>query len=282
MSKKVLTLLSEWGYWGEELIGPLYHLDNAGYDVTFATPKGTKPRPLPVSMNPDYVDPPLGRSVTSEEDARRTREVDESDRLDSPLNLSTWLPERPYVCDPLYLRKLEDYNDALDNVQKDLEPYDCLLIVGGSGSLVDLANNGRVHDLILGFLKIDKLIAGECYGVTCLAFARDWIDRQSIIWGKHVTGHLLEYDYKGGTGFLGTNLNFGPPFYPLEHILRDATGPEGGFHGGFGKKTSVVLDYPFLTSRSTASSYLCGEMIVKVLSAEREELDDYKTNWRIC
>jgi putative intracellular protease/amidase len=282
MNKKVLTVLSEWGYWAEELVGPLYYLDNAGFDVTFATPKGKRPRALPPSLNSDYIDPPLGRQVTTEENARRGREIDESYRMEKPLNLSSWLPERPYVCDPLYLRKLEDYNAALDTVQKDLASYDCLLLVGGSGPLIDMANNSRVHDLILSFIKMDKLVVAECYGVSCLAFARDWNDRKSILWGKHVTGHVLEYDYKDGTGFLNTDINIGPPPYPLEFILRDATGPDGGYHGNLGRRTSVVLDWPFLTSRSTASSYLCGEMIVKILTSEGREHNDYKTNWRIC
>lgn len=279
--KKILVVLSEWGYWGEELVGPLYHLDNAGYKVVFATPKGRKPKPLPPSMDSTYIDPPLGRGVTSEENARRTREIDESDRLNNPINLSTWLPERPYLSDPLYLRKLEDYHEALEKVEKDLEDYDCLLLVGGSGPIIDMVNNRRVHKLILSFLKRDKLIAAECYGVACLAFARDWNTRKSIIWGKHVTGHPLEYDYKDGTGFLGTDINIGPPPYPLEFILCDAVGPDGGFYGNVGKGTSVVLDYPFLTARSTESSYRCGEIIVKVLSAEGDDLDELKTNWYI-
>ncbi len=53
--------------------------------------------------------------------------------------------------------------------------------------------------------------------------------RQSIIRGKHVTGHCLEYDYQDGTAFVESrgqflNFNMGPPPYPLEFILRDATG----------------------------------------------------------
>ena len=54
-----------------------------------------------------------------------------------------------------------------------------MLIVGGSGPIVDLVNNQRLHDLILGFYDADKLIGAECYGVTCLAFARSWEDRKS-------------------------------------------------------------------------------------------------------
>ncbi|MFI6729252.1 type 1 glutamine amidotransferase domain-containing protein [Streptomyces atratus] len=264
-AKKILVILSEYGYWGEELVGPLHHFDQRGYEVEFATPTGKRAHALPPSMDPEYIDPPLGRSVTSEEVAKLTGEVDASERLDDPIDISSWIPERPYTADDDYLRKLEAYHRAIDVVAQELEDYDALLIVGGSGPVVDLANNERVHQIILSFLRADKPIAAECYGVAPLAFARDWEDRTSIIWGKHVTGHCKEYDYKDGTGFLGTDFVIGPPPYPLEYILRDATGPEGRYHGNFGKETSVIVDYPFITGRSTPDSYLTGEKVVMVL-----------------
>ncbi|MFE1766890.1 type 1 glutamine amidotransferase domain-containing protein [Streptomyces angustmyceticus] len=264
-AKKILVILSEYGYWGEELVGPLHHFDQRGYEVDFATPTGARAHALPPSMDPGYIDPPLGRSVTSEEVAKLTREVDASDRLDDPISLAGWIPERPYTADDDYLRKLEAYHRAVEVVAQELEDYDALLIVGGSGPVVDLANNERVHQIILSFLRADKPIAAECYGVAPLAFARDWEDRTSIIRGKHVTGHCKEYDYKDGTGFLGTDFVIGPPPYPLEYILRDATGPEGRYHGNFGKETSVIVDYPFITGRSTPDSYLTGEKVVEVL-----------------
>ncbi|MFI9153592.1 type 1 glutamine amidotransferase domain-containing protein [Streptomyces sp. NPDC053367] len=264
-AKKILVILSEYGYWGEELIGPLHHFDQRGYEVVFATPTGKRAHALPPSMDPEFIDPPLGRSVTSEKVAQITKEIDESDRLDDPIDISSWVPERPYTSDDDYLRKLEAYHRAVDVVAQEIEDYDAILIVGGSGPIVDLANNERVHQLILAFLRAGKPVAAECYGVTCLAFARDWEDRKSIIWGKHVTGHCKEYDYKDGTGFLGTDFQMGPPPYPLEYILRDATGPEGRYHGNFGKETSVIVDFPFITGRSTPDSYLTGEKIVEVL-----------------
>jgi putative intracellular protease/amidase len=265
VSKKILVLLSEYGYWGEELVGPLSRFDERGYTVDFATPTGARPHALPPSMDPDFIDPPLGRSVTSAEVAELTRKVDESDRLASPRSLRDWLPERPYTSDDDYLRKLERYNNDQDEVVAEIADYDTMLIVGGSGPIVDLANNERVHALILAFLRAGKPVAAECYGVACLAFARDWEDRRSIIWGKHVTGHCKEYDYKDGTGFLNTDFNMGPPPYPLEYILRDATGPEGRYHGKFGHLTSVIVDYPFITGRSTPDSFLTGQKIVEVL-----------------
>lgn len=265
MSKRILVILSEHGYWAEELVGPLAAFDEQGYEVTFATPTGKRPHALPPSLDEDYIDPPLGRSVTTAENAALGRAVEESDRLDSPLDISAWVPERPYTSDEGYLRKLEVYHEELDRVAESIASYDALLIVGGSGPIADLGNNGRVHDLILAFHVAGKLVAAECYGVACLAFARDWSDRKSIIRGKHVTGHCKEYDYKDGTGFLGTDFNMGPAPYPLEYILRDATGPDGAYHGNFGKPLSVIVDYPFVTGRSTPDSFLTGRKVVEVL-----------------
>jgi putative intracellular protease/amidase len=277
--KNILFMVSEWGYWGEELVGPLQACDDAGYQVSFLTPTGARPTPLAVSMDPGYTDPPLGRSVTTAEMAERTRTLAGSDRLASPRSLAEWFPMRPYPSSPQYLREMEAYYERVDEiVDTELSSYCALVIVGGSGAMVDLANNHRLHELVRGFVRHDKLVAAECYGVATLAFARDAREKRSLIAGRHVTGHPIDYDYLDGTGFEGPHavdgttkgfgdgfVNFGPPFYPLEYILRDAVGPDGQFIGNVGHRTSVLLDYPFLTSRSTASSVECGQVIVQTL-----------------
>jgi putative intracellular protease/amidase len=266
MSKKILVVLSEWGFWGEELVGPLEAFDEQGYDVDFVTPTGKRPVAIGVSMDPEYVDPPLGRSVTSAEMAAKVKEIDSSPRLETPLNLTELLPERPYHSEDNFLRKEEEYYRERERMGKELlDKYDAILIVGGSGPIVDLVNNQRVHDLILTFYDADKLIGAECYGVACLAFARNWEERKSILAGKNVTGHCIEYDYKYGTGFMGTNFVMGPPPYPLEWILRDATAPGGAYHGNYGHETSVIVDFPFVTGRSTPDSYLTGQKMIEVL-----------------
>jgi ThiJ/PfpI family-like len=175
----------------------------------------------------DSIDPPLGRTVTSAENAAKTRELSQSVRLDNPLSLTAWLPELPYRSSPGYLRDMENYNRRLDEIRAEVErEYAAILLVGGSGPIVDMVNNYRVHELILTFYRLDRLVAAECYGVACLAFARSQEDRKSIICWRHVTGHPIEYDYRDGTGFVGTDINIGPPPYPLEYILRDAVGPD--------------------------------------------------------
>jgi putative intracellular protease/amidase len=269
MRRKILILLSEWGFWGEELIGPMEPSTPPATSRSL-TPPGSVA--ISVSKDASFVDPPLGRSVTSPEMAQKVQAIDDpaNPRLDNPVNLSTWFPMQPYWSAPDVLRKWEAYYRDVAKAQEQVRQYDALVIVGGSGPLVDLANNHRVHDLIFGFLKLDKPVAAECYGVTCLAFARNLDDRKSIIWGKHVTGHCKEYDYLDGTGFMVArdtflDFNMGPPPYPLEYILRDATGPDGGYHGNVGRETSVIVDYPFITGRSTTDSYLTGQMVVEAL-----------------
>jgi putative intracellular protease/amidase len=275
MSKKILLVLSEYGYWGEELVGPLEVLDDAGYETVFMTPTGKQPHALPPSMEPGFWDPPLDKVVTSEYYANKTREIDESDRLANPIDLSSWFPQRPYFNHANFGHDLEAYHTKRAECWEQLKEYDALLMAGGSGPMIDMANNQRLHDVILGFYEQDKLIAAECYAVTCLAFARDFVERKCIIRGKHVTGHAVEYDWLDLTGVLGIDVNFKTAFYPLEHILRDAVAPDGEYHGGVGKTLSTILDYPFLTGRSTQDSRLVGELMVEVL-----ENDLRKYGWK--
>jgi putative intracellular protease/amidase len=264
--QRILVVLSEYGYWGEELIGPKETLEKAGFILDFATPNGKRPHALPPSKDPTYVDPPLGKPVVSEEMAKKVKELEKSDVLDNPLSLKELFPlDRPYMSSSNYLRDFETYNQNIEKAAIACERYAALVLVGGSGPIVDMVNNVRVHDLIRIFYNANKPIAAECYGVACLAFARDYWVRKSLIWGKHVTGHPLEYDYLDGTGFFGVDFNMGPPPYPLEFILRDAVGPDGMFHGNVGKTISAIVDYPFITGRSTADSYKTGELLVEVL-----------------
>ena len=265
-TKKVLAILSEYGYWGVELVGPLEKLEQSGYEVHFMTPHGKTAQALPPSYDTTYVDPPLGICVTTPEAAEKVKAFEATGRLANCLNMADYIPERPYHSATNFLRELENYYVKVKESQKTLtETYDAVLIVGGSGPIVDLVNNQRVHEIILGFYRTGKPVSAICYGVAALVFARNFNERNSIIKGKHVTGHCIEYDYHDGTGFMGTDFNIGPPPYVLEYILADAVGPEGQFHGNFGKETSVIVDYPFITARSLQCSFEFGEQIVNVL-----------------
>jgi putative intracellular protease/amidase len=268
-TKKVLAILSEYGYWGIELVGPLRKLEAAGYEVDFMTQFGKKAEALPPSYDTTYVDPPLGVCVTTPKDAEMVKAFEAENRLEKPLSMNDFIPERPYHSKQNFLRDLEEYYVTVKQSQEKLtEEYDAIFLVGGSGPIVDMVNNQRLHEMVLGFYRSGKPISSICYGVAVLPFARDFNERKCIIQGKHVTGHCIEYDYHDGTGFLHTDFNMGPPPYVLEYLLADAVGPEGQFHGNFGKETSVIVDYPFVTARSLQCSHEFGDQFVNVLDKD--------------
>jgi len=265
-SKKILAIVSEFGYWGVELVGPLEKLEAAGYQVEFMSVHGKKAEALPPSYDTTYMDPPLGVCVTTPIAAEKVIKFEATNRLEKCLAMTDYFPERPYYSHPNFLRELENYNNLVRDSQKKFsEEYAGILLVGGSGPIVDMVNNQRLHELVLGFYRANKVVSAICYGVAVLAFARDFNERKSIIRGKHVTGHCIEYDYHDGTGFLHTDFNMGPPPYVLEYVLADAVGPEGQYHGNFGKETSVVVDYPFITARSLQCAFEFGDKVVEML-----------------
>jgi putative intracellular protease/amidase len=212
----------------------------------------------------------MGRPVTSPAMEERARTTDWDIYFKDRVNLSELFGVRPYLSSDGYLGALEQYYTRRSEAWQKLSGYDGLLLVGGSGPVVDMVNNPRVHDLILGFYYADKVVAAECYAVTCLAFARELDVRKSILDGRHCTGHTMEYDYTAGWSITanGAPLNFGGPPFALEYILRDAVGADGQFHGNVGRPLSVILDYPLLTSRSVGESELCGEILVKALTED--------------
>src|SRR4051812_3406929 len=111
-TRRALAVASEWGYWGIELVAPLRALEAAGWSVDVATPTGGRPPVLPPSVDPPFVDAPLGVCVTTEEDAALVREFEATDRLDKPVDLAALFPERPYFHVPDFLRRFEDYFEA--------------------------------------------------------------------------------------------------------------------------------------------------------------------------
>lgn len=274
LKKRVLVVISEFGYWGEELVGPLETLDSAKYQLDFVTPTGLRPIAIPVSYNPSFVDPPLGKPVVSQIMAEKVKALEdpENTRLANPINLNAWFPIEPYESSANYLMEKESYYNSLADRKNEIkDKYDAILIVGGSGPMIDLANNPRVHDLVRCFYELGKPIAAECYGVTCLAFTEisPGNDNHPVIWGKHVTGHPHPHDYNEGTAVWDrtTNSYFTTRFatIKLQMLLTNAVGPDGGFYGNVGRGISALVDYPFITGRSTPDSYMTGQKLIEVL-----------------
>ncbi len=248
--KNILMIASNLGVWNEELQAPWDILSRAGHRLAMATPRGLKPLPLAASMDPEFVDPIQNYRVNSPEACERMAELIASDVWAKPLKIAE-------AC---------------------MADYDALVMVGGLGADLDLANNPNLHRLILEGYRGGKLICAICFSVGALAFSRDPENGyRSVIYGRKVTAHPRDWDFQTDAGYdlyratpenHGTDL-VSPGFVlPMQEIATDAVGPDGRCFSD--PKTSrsspsVVYDHPFITACSVESSIAYGKKIAEVL-----------------
>lgn len=255
-SKKVLILATNYGTWGEELQAPWDIIKKAGHQVTLATPLGKKPLPLAVSMNPDFVDPIINAKTNPPEVCARIKALTDGD----------------------------EWAHSITFKEAKMADYDAVVLTGGLGAMIDMCNNFNVHKLILDAYKSNKLIGALCYAVTTLAFCRNPQDKtKSIIYGKTITAHPAAWDFYGpdfdftydlyGTtpDNKGTDVHTPGFLWPIEHIVRDAVGPNGkciARENANRENPEVAYDWPFVTGTSVESSIAYGKKIVEVLATK--------------
>jgi putative intracellular protease/amidase len=252
--RRVLVCATNYGTWGEELQAPWDALKKAGYDVTLATPLGKKPLPLAVSVDPDFVDPIINFNVNPPDVCRRIKELTDGDEWDGSVR----------------------FKDA------DMEDYDAIVLTGGLGAMIDMCNNWNLHKLIMDAYRSGKLIGALCYAVSALVFLRDAENgNKSIIYGKKITAHPASWDFYGPEWDFtydlygatpdnnGTDVHTPGFLWPIEHLVRDAVGPDGeciAIESANRENPSVVYDNPFVTGTSVESSIAYGDKIVEVLA----------------
>ncbi len=250
-TKRVLVIASNYGVWNEELQAPWDILKKAGHQLTLATPQGKKPLPLAASMDPEFVDPIQKYKVNDPYACKRMRELLASGEFDNPIKIA----------------------DAR------IEDYDAIVMVGGLGADLDLANNPALHKLILDGIEAGRLVCAMCFSVGALVLTRDPNNNyRSVVFGKNITAHPRDWDFRADTSYelfgatpdnCGTNLVSPGFIIPLNDIADDAVGPNG--HVAADPKTnrehpSVVYDHPFITGCSVESSIAYGNKIAEVLA----------------
>ncbi len=151
-----LFFVSEEGYWGEECVEPLTTLEDAGVDVTVATPTGSPPV-VERSVDPDNV---------GEETANHVQEVDES---------------HPKLNDPHTVAGV----DASD--------YDAVVFPGGHGTVWDINQDSHTRRLLRDAIEGDGKALVVCHAVGILAFARN-SDGDLVATGRSVTGFPNDWE----------------------------------------------------------------------------------------
>jgi putative intracellular protease/amidase len=256
MAKKVLIIATNCGSWGEELQAPWDACVKAGFDVTLATSKGKKPLPFSISVDPDFVDPVQNVKTNPKWVCDRVKELVDGDEWAHP-------------------KKFTEVNGA---------DYDAVVLTGGPGAMIDMANCWELHKILLDAYRAGKIIGSLCYAALTLVFLRDpENDYRSLIYGKRICAHPRAWDFYG-PGMAMTYDVYGetpdnkgiaplvtPGFlYPAEDLIRDAVGPDGACIARINtsrENPQVYYDHPFVSGTSVESSIAYGDLIVKVLKS---------------
>ncbi|HNQ51040.1 MAG TPA: type 1 glutamine amidotransferase domain-containing protein [Candidatus Omnitrophota bacterium] len=253
---KVLVCATNYGVWGEELQAPWDILKAAGHQLTLTTWFGKKPLPLAVSVNPDFVDPIINAHTNPPDVCKRIKELTDGNEWAKPI-------------------KFKDAN---------MKDYDALVLTGGLGAMIDMCNNYNLHKLIKDALAQGKLVGALCYSVTALVFCRDDKTKNSVIYGKKITAHPASWDFYGpdwdftydlygaSADNKGTDVHTPGFLWPLEHLVRDAVGPNGkciAIEKANRENPSVAYDWPFVTGTSVESSIAYGKKVAEVLASKK-------------
>ena len=259
---KIAAVIPQHGYWSSELTLTDQAFRAAGYEVDYVTPRGERPFVYGVSLDTSFRDQAWNAAqVSPGETALGTcyddRTTTEGQRLNQPRNLHTWLPPTPRPQHGEASR--EPYRRALFEGLREATQYAGMFIVGGAGAYMDLGGNRSVRPLIELIAALGRPVVAICYGVAVLIQATHPLTKMPLVWGRLITGHSEEDDYTDGTTDVpvegGYGPNYGSATMTLEQMIKQYTGPDGGFLSRNGSPYMAVVDGPFITARTTPDGY---------------------------
>jgi putative intracellular protease/amidase len=258
----ILAVIPQHGYWSSELTLTDQAFRAAGYEVNYATPRGQRPFVYGVSLDTSFRDQAWSAAQVSPGESTlggryNDRTTAEGQRLNAPRNLDTWLPPTPRPQHGEAAR--EPFRRALSEGLRGATHYAGIFIVGGGGAYMDLGGNTSVRPLIELLTALGRPVAAICYGVQVLIQATDPKTKVPLIWGRLATGHSEQDDYTDGTTDAPVEGGYGPNYgsapITLEQMIKQYTGPGGGFISRNGSPYMAVADGPFITARTTPDGY---------------------------
>jgi len=226
-----LFVVSEEGYWGEECAEPLTTLQEAGVDVTVATPTGASPVIDERSADPENV---------GEETAEFVTTVDEENAA------------------------LDDA-EALATVSAD--GYDAVVFPGGHGTEWDINTDRHARALLRGTVAGDEGTAlVVCHAVGILGFTRT-DDGEFLVAGRDVTGFPNEWE----EGIVDEHDLMPDGRKLPNWIEDEVIAAGGNWDAELDADTSVTVDGDLVTARGPGSSSAAAETLLAELGVETPE-----------
>jgi putative intracellular protease/amidase len=272
---KVLAVIPEHGYWSSELTLPDRVFRAAGYQVDYVTPRGHRPFVYPVSVDTTFKDQAWNAAQVSEAEAAlgelyNDPTTEDGQRLNQPRSLGEWLPPTPRPHDGEEAR--EAFREKLAEGLREAGEYAAVFIVGGAGAYMDLGGNTSVRPLIQIMTELKRPVAAICYGVSVLIQATDPETDVPLVWGRLVTGHSEQDDYTDFTADVVAEGQYGPNYgaavFTLEQMIKQYTGPVGGFLSKDGTPYMAVADGPYISARTTPDGYPAALLTLAQLHGE--------------
>jgi putative intracellular protease/amidase len=259
---KIIAVIPQHGYWSSELTLTDQVFRAAGYEVDYATPRGRRPFVFGVSLDTSFRDQAWNALQVSPGEAAlgaryNDRTTTEGQRLNEPRNLDAWLPPTPRPQHGEVSR--EPFRRQLSESLREATEYAGMYIVGGAGAYMDLGGNTSVRPLIELLAALGRPVVAICFGVQVLIQATDPETKVPLVWGRLATGHSEQDDYTDGTTDVPIEGGYGPNYgsapITLEQMIKQYTGPQGGFISRNGSPYMAVADGPFITARTTPDGY---------------------------
>jgi len=223
-----LFIVSEHGYWGEECIEPLTTLDDAGLDVTVATPSGGPAVLDERSIDTDEVD---------EETAALVKDVHEND---------------------------ERLNDPEPLAAVDPSAFDAVVFPGGHGTEWDINQDTHAREALRTAVEgEDGKAMVVCHAVGILAFTRG-SSGEILAEGRSVTG--FPNAWEEGIVDEHDRMPDGRKLpYWVEDEVR-AAGAD--WDAKLEQDTSVTVDGDLVTGRGPPSSAAAARTLLEELGVE--------------
>lgn len=142
------------GFWVSELVHPWYEFQQAGYEVTLASPDGGR-------VEIDFLSDPDDQSGYSREDVL----------------------SRGFLHTPELVAMFDDTPGLAD---LDLDRFDAIVVCGGQAPMYQFRHHPDLQRTIAHFYKAEKPTAAMCHGVSALIDIR--LNGSYLIEGKTITG----------------------------------------------------------------------------------------------
>ena len=277
---KFLIVIPQHGYWASELTLPDQVLCAAGYEIDYATPRGERPFPYPVSLEPGFRDQAWNAEQVSEGEAELGRRYDdetteEGGRLLKPISLMEWVPPTPRPkdgADGKAEASRKEYEQKLSGALTKASQYAGMIIVGGAGAYMDLGGNTSIRPAVQLMIELGRPVAAICFAVQALIQVTDPKTKRPLIEGRMATGHSEQDDYTDNTAVVPERGKFSPNYgsapITLEQMIKQYVGPQGRFISTDGTPYMAILDGPFITARTTPDGYPAALLALAYLHAD--------------